>query len=162
MADFKLGRLKFKWRGDWQTSTAYVVDDIIKYGGNTYVVVTNHTSQASSANFYTDLSAAKYQLHTEGLFFKGDWAASTHYKLNDLVKFGSFQYRTTTQHTSTSSFDPAKFEVYGEGFQFEDSYNASTEYQDGDVVTYGGYSYVFVANSPATGVTPTQGATWNV
>ena len=133
MADFKLGRLKFKWRGDWQTSTAYVVDDIIKYGGNTYVVVTNHTSQASSANFYTDLSAAKYQLHTEGLFFKGDWAASTHYKLNDLVKYGAFQYRTTTQHTShASTFDPSKFEVYGEGFQFEDSYNASTTYQDGE------------------------------
>ena len=162
MADFKLGRLKFKWRGDWQTSTAYVVDDIIKYGGNTYVVVTNHTSQASSANFYTDLSAAKYQLHTEGLFFKGDWAASTHYKLNDLVKYGSFQYRTTTQHSSTSSFDPSKFEVYGEGFQFEDTYNASTTYQDGDVVTYGGYTYVWINNTPGSGQTPTDNTYWDV
>ena len=52
MADFKLGRLKFKWRGDWQVSTAYVVDDIIKYGGNTYTVITNHTSQNSIAGFY--------------------------------------------------------------------------------------------------------------
>ncbi len=163
MADFKLGRLKFKWRGDWQTSTAYVVDDIIKYGGNTYVVVTNHTSQASSANFYTDLSAAKYQLHTEGLFFKGDWAASTHYKLNDLVKYGAFQYRTTTQHTShASTFDPSKFEVYGEGFQFEDSYNASTTYQDGDVVTYGGYTYIWINNTPGSGQTPTDNTYWDV
>ena len=63
MADFKLGRIKFKWRGDWATSTAYVVDDIVKYGGNSYVVVTNHTSQSSSANFYTDI--AYYSLHTE-------------------------------------------------------------------------------------------------
>ena len=47
MADFKLGRIKFKWRGDWATSTAYVVDDIVKYGGNVYTVVTNHTSQSS-------------------------------------------------------------------------------------------------------------------
>ena len=44
MADFKLGRLKFKWRGDWQTSTGYVIDDIVKYGGNTYVCIANHTS----------------------------------------------------------------------------------------------------------------------
>ena len=56
MADFKLGRIKFKWRGDWAASTAYVVDDIVKYGGNSYTVVTNHTSQASSANFYTDIA----------------------------------------------------------------------------------------------------------
>ena len=83
MADFKLGRLKFKWRGDWQVSTAYVVDDIIKYGGNTYTVVSNHTSQSSISGFYTDI--AKYSLHTEGLFFKGDWAATTFYRLNDLV-----------------------------------------------------------------------------
>ena len=30
MADFRLGRLKFKWRGAWTASTAYVIDDIIK------------------------------------------------------------------------------------------------------------------------------------
>ena len=56
MADFKLGRLKFKWRGDWTTSTAYVVDDIVKYGGNTYVCVTNHTSSSTSPTFYTDFT----------------------------------------------------------------------------------------------------------
>ena len=53
MADFKLGRLKFKWRG-FGISTAYVVDDIIKYGGNTYTVITNHTSQSSISGFYTE------------------------------------------------------------------------------------------------------------
>ena len=139
MADFKLGRLKFKWRGDWQTSTAYVVDDIIKYGGNTYVVVTNHTSQASSANFYTDLSAAKYQLHTEGLFFKGDWAASTHYKLNDLVSYGGKQFRCTTAHTSSSAvLDQSKFEQYTDGITFRGDYAADTQYRISDIVKYGG------------------------
>ena len=162
MADFQLGRIKFKWRGDWATSTAYVIDDIVKYGGNVYTVVSNHTSQSTSAAFYTDLSAGKYELHTEGLFFKGDWASTTHYKLNDLVKYGAFQYRTTTQHTSTSDFDPSKYQVYGEGFQFEDSYNSSTTYQDGDVVTYGGYSYVYVNNTPASGQTPTDNSYWDV
>ena len=163
MADFKLGRLKFKWRGDWTTSTAYVVDDIAKYGGNTYVCVINHTSQSTSPAFYTDLDTNSYwQLHTEGLYFKGDWAGTTHYKLNDLVKYGSFQYRTKTQHTSTSTFDPTKFEVYGEGFQFEDTYNPATTYQDGDVVTYGGYSYVYINTTPASGQTPTDNSYWDV
>ena len=163
MADFKLGRLKFKWRGDWATSTAYVVDDIAKYGGNTYVCVTNHTSSSTSSAFYTDFTTNSYwQLHTEGLYFKGDWAGDTHYKLNDLVKYGAFQYRTTTQHTSTSTFDETKFEVYSEGLQFEDSYNAGTTYQDGDVVTYGGYSYVYINSTPASGQTPTDNSYWDV
>ena len=127
MADFKLGRIKFKWRGDWAISTAYLIDDIVKYGGNTYVVTSNHTSQSSIANFYTDLTAAKYSLHTEGLFFKGDWASSTFYKLNDLVKYGAYQYRCILQHTSSGSFAiGSNWQVFTEGLQWEDTYSAVT------------------------------------
>lgn len=105
MADFVLGRIKFKWRGDWSTSTAYLIDDIVKYGGNTYVCVENHTSASTVPNFYTDLDENSYwELHTEGLFFKGDWSSSTFYKLNDLVKNGAFQYRCITEHTSAAAF----------------------------------------------------------
>ena len=163
MADFVLGRLKFKWRGDWAASTAYLIDDIVKYGGNTYVVVENHTSQAATANFYTDLSAGKYQLHTEGLFFKGDWAGSTFYKLNDLVKYGAYQYRCILQHTSSSSFAiGSNWQVFSEGLQWEDSYNVGTTYQDGDVVSYGGYTYVYVNSTPASGQTPTDNSYWDI
>jgi len=163
MADFVLGRLKFKWRGDWSTSTAYLIDDIVKYGGNTYVVIANHTSQAATADFYTDLAASKYQLHTEGLFFKGDWAGSTFYKLNDLVKYGAYQYRCILQHTSASDFAiGSNWQVFSEGLQWEDSYNAGTTYQDGDVVTYGGYTYVYVNSTPSAGNTPTDNSYWDV
>ena len=163
MADFVLGRLKFKWRGDWAASTAYLIDDIVKYGGNTYVVTANHTSQSSIANFYTDLSASKYSLHTEGLFFKGDWAGSTFYKLNDLVKNGAFQYRCKLQHTSASTFAiGSNWQVFTEGLQFEDSYSSSTTYQDGDVVSYGGYAYVYINATPASGQTPTDNSYWDI
>ena len=163
MADFVLGRLKFKWRGDWAVSTAYLIDDIVKYGGNTYVVIANHTSQSSLANFYTDLAASKYQLHTEGLFFKGNWAGSTFYKLNDLVKNGAYQYRCILQHTSASTFAiGSNWQVFSEGLQWEDSYSSSTTYQDGDVVTYGGYTYVYVNATPSSGNTPTDNSYWDV
>jgi len=163
MADFVLGRLKFKWRGDWAASTAYLIDDIVKYGGNTYVVVENHTSQAATADFYTDLTAGKYQIHTEGLFFKGNWAGSTFYKLNDLVKYGAYQYRCILQHTSASDFAiGSNWQVYSEGLQWEDSYNAGTTYQDGDVVSYGGYTYVYVNSTPSSGNTPTDNSYWDI
>ena len=163
MADFVLGRLKFKWRGDWVASTAYLIDDIVKYGGNTYVVVENHTSQAATADFYTDLTAGKYQIHTEGLFFKGDWAGSTFYKVNDLVKSGAYQFRCILQHTSASTFAiGSNWQTFTEGLQWEDSYSSSTTYQDGDVVTYGGYTYVYVNATPAAGQTPTDNSYWDV
>ena len=41
MADFVLGRLKFVYKGNWTTSTALTTDDIVKYGGNAFVVKQN-------------------------------------------------------------------------------------------------------------------------
>jgi len=109
------------------------------------------------------LTAAKYGIHTEGLFFKGDWAGSTFYKLNDLVKNGAFQYRCILQHTSASTFAiGSNWQTFTEGLQWEDSYDASTTYQDGDVVTYGGYTYVYVNSTPSSGNTPTDNSYWDV
>jgi hypothetical protein len=163
MADFVLGRLKFNWRGNWAISTSYIKDDIVKYGANTYTCLINHTSSSSISGFYTNLSAGNWSLHSEGLAFAGDWAASTFYKLNDLVKYGAYQYRCILQHTSGGSFAIAtNWVVYSEGLQWEDTYNSGTTYQDGDVVTYGGYTYVYVNDTPASGQTPTDNAYWDV
>ena len=68
MADFKLGRLKFKWRGDWATSTGYVIDDIVKYGGNTYVCIQNHTSQITKTFFILSGTYTNYCNYTENHF----------------------------------------------------------------------------------------------
>jgi hypothetical protein len=164
MADFILGRLKFNWRGDWVISTAYVKDDIVKYGANTYTCLVNHTSLGTISGFYTSLSAGNWSLHSEGLNFAGDWTAATFYKLNDLVKFGAYQYRCILQHTSGGTFSiGSNWSVYSEGFQFEDSYSSGTQYQDGDVVTYGGYAYIFVNPTPATGSTPSAASSdWDL
>ena len=69
MADFNLGRIKFKWRGDWTVSTAYLIDDIVKYGGNTYVAIQNFTSSASIPQFYDGPYTNYWSLHTDGLVF---------------------------------------------------------------------------------------------
>ena len=117
MADFKLGRLKFKWRGDWATSTGYAIDDIVKYGGNSYVCIQNHTSPNNENLFYTSPGTYTnyWQLHGESFYFKGSYANATWYKLNDVVSYGGKQYRTTTAHTSSSAvLDQAKFEQYSD------------------------------------------------
>ena len=93
MADFKLGRLKFKWRGDWATSTGYAIDDIVKYGGNSYVCIQNHTSPNNENLFYTSPGTYTnyWQLHGESFYFKGAYANATWYKLNDVVSYGGKQ-----------------------------------------------------------------------
>ena len=169
MADFRLGRLKFKWRGDWVASTAYVIDDIVKFGANSYVCTTNHTSAAAETSFYGDLS--NWDIHTEGIRNRGDWQGGTDpitnanlntwYPINDIVKYGNTQYRCTTGHTSSANFAASNWTIFTEGLNFEDTWTTGTPYQKGDIVTYGGYSYVAVQDNSS--VQPNTNATiWEV
>ena len=160
MADFRLGRLKFKWRGAWTASTAYVIDDIVKYGGNTYVCTTNHTSSAETTFYTTDVS--NWDLHVEGVDNKGDWSGGVWYKLNDIVKEGNTQYRAISGHTSGASFDPTKFSVYLEGLNFEDNWVANTTYQKGDIVTYRGYSYTATGTHSSATSPNVDSTNWEV
>ena len=161
MADFVLGRIKFVWKGAWAGSTAYIADDVVRYGGNAFIALANHTS---SAAFETDLAAnpTKWQKMVGGVEYKSTYANSTYYKVDDIVKYGPTLYRCSTAHTSASAvLDTTKFTVFLPGLEFEDSWSNSTAYQQGDIVTYGGYQYVAERNN--TGVTPIDsGADWEV
>ena len=144
MAEFRLGRLKFNWRGNWTVSTAYVIDDIVKYGANTYVCKANHTSTTDENLFYSSDITANWSLHTEGIASKGDWISGAWYKVNDVVKYGNTHYRVKAGF-STNTFDStnaATLEEYLQSFNYEDTWDSATEYQVGDVVAYGGYTYV--------------------
>ena len=155
MAEFRLGRVKFNWTGDWAVSKSYLIDDIAKFGGNTYVAITNHTSTASISDFYsTDLS--NWNVHIEGLEQKGAWSAGVYYRINDLVTFGNVVYRVTTAHTSEGTFiDETKVVEYVKGFQNEGEWDQNNEYQSGDVVNYNGSSYVALTTS-LSGFQPPQ------
>ncbi|MDB4335702.1 hypothetical protein OAA03_00415 [bacterium] len=144
MADFKLGRIKFKWRGDWAVNTAFLIDDVIKYGGNTYVCIQNHTSPNNTNIFYTSPGTytSYWSLQSESLYNKGTYANSTWYKLNDLVKYGQRHYRTTTAHTSASTvLDTSKFELYQDGVDYKGDWAATTYYKVNDIVKFGGNQY---------------------
>ena len=169
MAEFRLGRVKFNWTGDWTTSKSYLIDDIVKFGGNTYVAIINHTSTADVSDFYAnDLS--KWNLHIEGLEQKGEWSAGTYYRVNDLVTYGNVVYRVTTAHTSEGTFiDETKVVEYVKGFKNEGEWNNGSEYQSGDVVNYNGSSYVALTTSLAgfqppqyLGVSTDPAAKWSI
>jgi len=171
MADFRLGRLKFNWRGDWAPSTAYVIDDIVKFGANTYVVTTNHTSTADETTWY-DTDASYWALHTEGIRNVGAYAEGTFYKVNDVLQYGNTQYRVTAGIGTTAGLvfagvgteAPANPNVVGyvAGFNGEGPWDPGTIYEAGDVVLYAGNSYVAITTSVIGAIPPTElGNQWN-
>ncbi len=146
MAEFRLGRLKFNWRGAWAASTAYVIDDIVKYGASSYVCTTNHTSDSSSTGFPND--SANWSLHLTGQNFAGDLTVSTGYVVQDIVKEGGNLYICTAQNTSTgiqsnwySNDFPQYWDLYSEGINFRGAFATDTYYGINDVVEYGPQLY---------------------
>jgi hypothetical protein len=155
MAEFKLGRIKFVWKGDWVAAQTYYVDDVIRYGGRTYICRIGHTS---SANFYTDedIVPSKWNQMSDGSEFKNDWTTSLFYKENDIVKYGALLYICNTSHTSAATAllgleaDQAKWTLYAEGFDWKNDWTTSTRYKKNDLVKYGGYTYVATAGHTST------------
>jgi len=76
--------------------------------------------------------------------WKGEWAPSTAYNKDDIVKYGPSVYVCVDAHTSASAFvnNSAKFEVMAEGLESAGTWNQSTLYKKGQTVTYGGAVYV--------------------
>ena len=106
MAEFKLSRIRFNWKGEWTGGTDYIVDDMINYNGYTYVELRTHTS----ADFYNDLAGTdltpakpKWKKQSEGVVWLGNWSTSTFYSVGGIVKYGASIYQCTEAHTSSAT-----------------------------------------------------------
>ena len=142
------------WKGTWSTSTRYRINDLVKYGGTTYVCNTLHVSAADAADGL-EFDQSKWDYLNQGLEYKSTWTAGTRYKQNDLVRYGAGVWICTTQHTGSATFaaDVANWEKFVEGFQYENDWSPYILYQNGDIVRYGGNQYI--ATDTSNGNVPT-------
>jgi hypothetical protein len=143
MAEFKLGRIKFVWKDSWTTGTEYYKDDIVSYGGKTYICVIGHNA---NADFYADLEniPARWNQFSDGQDWKGNWAPTTLYKENDIVKYGGYVYICNNGHTSSSTLEAnqSDWDLFAESFDWKGVWTAGTIYKVNDLIKYGGYVYI--------------------
>ena len=104
---------------------------------------------AGTSQLGLEKDQSKWQLFNAGVNYRGDFAASTRYRVNDLVKSGANTYICLTGHTSGANIDTTGvyFDTFVAGLEFESSWSNSTAYQIGDLATYGGYTYVALQNN---------------
>ena len=149
----------FDWKGDWSVSLRYKINDVVKYGGQSYICNEGHTSAGIAANGL-EADQSKWDYFHKGIEYKGEWANAVRYKVNDLVKYGNSIWRCNTYHTSSTNFSVVYFEQFVEGIEFESFWSSATTYQPGDIVRYGGYSYI--SKTVHTNVIPTDTSNWDL
>jgi hypothetical protein len=149
MAEFKISRIRYTWRGSWIATTAYNRDDIVRYGGSSWVCFRQHTASAfiSDQEFLanpndTDFTPA-WRKMTGGQSFVGSWSPSTTYAEGDIVAYGGNLYLVADAYVSTSIFEDglSNLAVYTQSLDFDQQWQTSTRYAVNDLVKYGGIVY---------------------
>ena len=143
MADFRIDRIRFRWRGDWTANTLYVKDDVLRYGAKVFVCIEVHTSDT---NFYNDLNnqVPRWVQMMDGQSWTGEWQPSTFYKVGELVKVGGLIYKCIEGHISNA--DPAngvlgdelKWVYFARGEDYQSVWKPNTLYNVDQTVIYGG------------------------
>ena len=176
MAEFKLGRLRFVWQGPWVTSYNYVKDDIVSYGSKTYVCLVGHTSNAV---FYTDLGTTYWAQMSDGVSWLGSWSAATSfYKLNDIVQVSGKDYICITAHAPTQTspanqgfytdLSATKWQLVLDGISWKSTWATSTYYYIGDVIKFGAKEYICIQGHTSSNTTNSgfysdlTGANWQL
>ena len=150
MAEFKLERFKYIWKGPWVAATVYKRDDVVRVGGKSYVCLKGHTADAS---FETDLKYTlpdsnppepqpKWRLMTSGRQFVGVWATATTYNDSDIViKDGNVWVCNEGHTSSTFVTDSAKWDILASGQQYVGDWVTATDYSKGALAKYNGIVY---------------------
>lgn len=150
MAEFKLDRFKYTWKGQWALSTEYLKDDVVYNGGKSYVCIVSHTS---STEFGTDLArilpgsnppapAPYWIVMTSSKTFSGDYEIGVEYIPGEIVLFNGKLHLCIKPHTSTNFADQtSNWEDFGDGIDFVGPWVSGTGYGEGALVRYNGIVY---------------------
>lgn len=160
LSDWDIVNIADDWKGDWAVSTKYIVNDTVKYGGIVYRCTVPHVSN-SSEGLGLGADLGKWTIVHSSTEYKGTWTEGVLYKINDVVKYGSYTWICSGFHLSSGSLETQYFSIFCPGQEYDADWLSTVVYQQGDVVSYGGD--VYYALSANTNTYPGQASgTWQL
>jgi hypothetical protein len=133
----------FGYKESWESNFKYKINDIVKYGGGTWICVTPHISQLS---FEDDES--KWMQFADGIQYRNEWSSSSKYQVGDFVTYGGFSYISSTNNINlipTENSDD--WELFTSGFEFVGEWtndSSNQQFKVGQVVTLNGFTYLCI------------------
>jgi hypothetical protein len=153
------------WRTNWTPNVSYGLGDVVKYGGIVYQCNTIHTSAPTIALGLenNNLDIGKWTIINKGVDYKGIWASSIRYKLQDIVKVGPNLYLCGSGHTSTTTFNSGgEWSLWIPGIDFVSTWSGANYYQVGDTVMYGGYNYISATSNNYNNIPSVDAVDWTL
>lgn len=132
-----LGRIRFSFQGVWSASATYELNDVVKYGGSSYVYT--NTTPTSSNN---PQNATYWAQMTDGFQWENTYSASVQYQKNDIVVYGPQTYVALQDTIGNSPENATYWRVFTGGLSYRGEWTSASAYYPGDVVLRGSTAYV--------------------
>jgi hypothetical protein len=143
----------YTYVGEYQPTTRYRQNDLVKYGGSILKCTIEHTSSGSPGNI-TNLN---FQTYLSGYEFDNQWNSLTYYAIGDVVRYGGVVYAAAANNSNSQpginlTFDYGtgnpNWTVVTKGINFRGEYDpqGNIQYQEGDIVRRGGALWVSLTN----------------
>ncbi len=128
-----------EYKGSWDQTTRYRLNDIVQNGSNLWICILGHTSTNS-------FDESKWNTWIPGLDYTDTWENTTTYQPGDTVIYGGYSYISITVNNTGNipSIESDNWDLLTQGYDLQNDWSFSTNYKIGDVVRRGGY--LFVAN----------------
>jgi hypothetical protein len=97
-ASWSLAIASSSWKGAYASGTAYKINEVVSYGGATYI-----SKGATTGNLPTN--ATYWDVFTNGLSWQGAYDSETSYKKNEAVSFGNNAYIAVANTTGNVPTD---------------------------------------------------------
>ena len=157
----------FNWRGVWNAQQPYYSNDVVRYGGNLYLlgdVTILFEGGISNANPEVD---DRWALYSVGFNWTGEYDANTNYRVGDVARLGARAFICVEGYENDGSTTPEPpntdyWELLVDGIGWKGPYDPVVEYEQGDVVEFAQSSYVCIGND-VVGVEPGSDANiWQI
>lgn len=140
--------------GVWNSSTAYLANQIVSYGGKVYIAISPSTNQTPGGSGYETY----WSQLVDGIQYEGNYNDTTAYQKNDVVLYGGIAYIAKLDTTGNEPPNATYWDVFVGGIQYEGTYSGSTTYQKNDIVYYDGSTYIALQDT--TGNSPSNATYW--
>ena len=168
MAEFKISRIRYTWKGTWSTSTDYQKDDVVRFGGSTFVCIRKHTA----TEFNDDLTfipvgdtiaQPAWIKMSDGYQWRNAWESGVLYSPGDIVLFGGAVYLAVESHTASDlNDDIANWTIYAASSKWNNIWESSKAYGLYDIVRYNGTVYRCISGHTSGGDLESDQNKWQI
>ena len=127
---------------DWDPSTIYQRNDVVRYGGYIYRATRNNSGEVPSIQSQ-DSTVGAWLLMNEGfrVVAGGEWSDTGDYLVGDVVRRQGQVYVAISDNATDPNEEPADWELVIPGEKYQGEWLDSIDYAIGDIVIFDGVTY---------------------